>query len=163
MAQDMYREIQENEDVWAPFVSDTLQNERGKMWRYKGKDFDFWFDIELTGENSVKVSIGDKIKPHIMSDKALVNPAYFIEFGFGVVGQQNPKKNAELYHWSYNKNAHEAGNIYRPSPWIYEGFDGVLRESRGAEGINFLYRTIDKYRTYWKFYVEQLLKEQANG
>ena len=39
---------------------------------------------------NIRVSIGEKITPHNMSDGNRVNPAYFIEFGFGIVGQNNP-------------------------------------------------------------------------
>lgn len=163
MSEDMYKEIQENEAMWAPFNPETEQNERGKMGTYKGKSFDFWFEINSMGENAVRVSIGEKIKPHEMSDHSLVNPAYFIEFGFGIIGQQSPAKNAELYGWSYNKNNHSKYNNPPDDPWIYEGFDHWLRQSRGAEGINFMYRTIDKYRNGWKYYLKELLEEQANG
>ena len=156
MSEDMYKEIQRTEDVWAIYEPENEQDETGKMAYHKGKSFDYWFTIESIDNNSVKVSIGDNARKHVMSDEAIVNPAFFIEFGFGIVGQSNPMKNSEAYSWIYNRNHHITA-------WGYAGWDGKGHISKGAEGTNFMYNTIQKYKDNWNSYLKELLEEQANG
>jgi hypothetical protein len=162
MAHDMYDEIARTENVWAIDDKPNFHDETGKMGFHTGKGFEYWFDIQPTSESSVRVSIGEKIIPHRMEDESLVNPAYFIEFGFGVVGQRNPMKNADVYNWKYNINNHTEGG-FPSSPWAYSGFDGKVHISDGAKGINFMYNTIQRYKDNWQQYLKELLKEQANG
>jgi hypothetical protein len=156
MAQDMYNEIKRTENIWA--IEDNLNNhdETGKMGFHMGKDFNYWFDIQLLENNSARVTIGQKAEPHILKDGTIVNPAFFIEFGFGIVGQNNPAKNSEAVGWVYNKNNHEKA-------WQYLGWDFVDHISDGAKGINFMYNTIEKYRGNWSNYLKQLFKEQMDG
>lgn len=148
MSDDMLQDIFTTKMTWAP--NELQQDETGKM----GTIEDVRFDIVPTSNTSVKVVIGENLPKHIMTDGTLVNPVYFIEFGFGIVGQENPQKNTENFGWVYNKEGHETA-------WWYKGFDGKAHYSKGAAGINFLYRTIDKYKTDWKNYLIQLLNEGA--
>lgn len=139
MVEFMRNEIETNRFQWA---------EKGKLETITNVDF----AITPLGEKSVRVSIGDNLRKYTMSDGTLVNPAFFIEFGFGIVGQNNPKKNHEYFDWEYNINGHTHA-------WFYVGFDGQFYESKGVEGINFMY----KAQLNAKQYLKELLKEQANG
>lgn len=157
MAHDMYEEIARTENVWAIDDKPNFHDETGKMgYAHTGKSFEYWFDIQHTSDRSVRVGIGENIQPHLMSDGNLVNPAYFIEFGFGIVGQNNPMKNADAYNWIYNKKNHNEA-------WYYGGYDAEIHLSDGAKGINFMYNTIQRYKDNWQKYLGELLKEQANG
>ena len=117
-------------------------------------------DIDFTttqiSENTIRVSIGEKLPRFAMSDGTLVNPIYFIEFGFGIVGQENPMNNRDKYNWRYNINGHTV-------EWVYKDRYGDYQTSKGAEGTNFLYNTIETYRTNWKQYVAEILGEVSNG
>lgn len=141
--EEMKKEIETNRFQWA---------EKGKLETISNIDF----KIEPIGEKSVRVSIGDNLRKYTMSDGTLVNPVFFIEFGFGIVGQNNPKKNHELFDWEYNINGHTEA-------WWYIGFDGEFYQTEGVEGINFIYKTIYERKEYWQNYLKELLKEQANG
>lgn len=155
MSEDMFDIISKNEDVWAINDKDNFNDESGKMAFHKGKNLEDWFTIESIGDNAMRVSIGDNLRKHEMEDGSLVNPAYFVEFGFGIVGQDNPMKNADRYNWRYNKNGHIEA-------WTYEGWDGLLHESSGAKGINFMYNTIQDYKNNWLKYLNELM-ENANA
>lgn len=113
------------------------------------------FRIEATSPQSVKVYVGENLPKFEMSDGTLVNPAFFIEFGFGILGQNKPKQNHEEYNWEYNIRGHKES-------WFF-WYDGILMESKGREGINFIYTTMDNYRQNLVAYFRQLLGEQANG
>jgi hypothetical protein len=131
--------------------SDKRWQEHGNLSRINDVDF----RIEPLSENSVRVHIGENLPKFTMTDGKLVNPAFFIEFGFGIVGQSKPKENHEKYQWEYNIRGHK-------DSWLF-WYEGILMESEGREGINFIYNTIDKYRVGWKYYLKELLEEQANG
>ena len=161
MAHDMYEIIQKTENVWAIDDKSNFHDETGKMGFHTSKGFDYWFEIQPTSETSIRVSVGEKVTPHKMKDGTRVNPAYFIEFGFGVAGQKKPMENATKLNWKYNVNNHKEGGI-PPSPWAYTGFDGEMYISDGAIGTNFMYNTFEDYRNNWKQYLKELM-EQANG
>ena len=142
MSEDMKTEIFSNRSVWA---------EKG------GLDYitSVQFDIVKTGNNSVRINIGGNLPKHKMSDGTLVNPVYFIEFGFGIEGEDSPMKNADKYDWEYNINGHQHG-------WTFAGRDGLFHYSEGREGLNFLYNTIEKYKQNWKDYLIEMIKENLN-
>lgn len=121
--------------------------EEGNLQDVKNIDF----DIESIGTNSVRVSIGKNLTPFEMKDGTLVNPAFFIEFGFGIVGQNNPKQNHEAFDWEYNINGHTTA-------WYYKYNDEYYR-SEGRQGINFMYNAQQKAKEF----LMEILKEQANG
>ena len=72
-----------------------------------------------------------------MSDGTLVNPAFFIEFGFGILGEKAPMKDHEKCEWEYNINGHTKG-------WSYLGRDGDFHGSKGRVGTNFMYNAKQK-------------------
>lgn len=154
MREDMNQAIISSKAIWAPVVeSDNpkeKQDERGKMGTYSSIPI----SISSIGENAVRVSIGDTLRPHTMKDGKVVNPAFFIEFGFGIIGQNNPMQNANEFGWIYNKSGHQEA-------WWYVGFDGGFRLSAGAKGINFMYNTIQRYKEGWKKFLQELM-ESAN-
>ncbi len=158
MSADMKDLIFKETSIWSPDADDN--DETGKIAWHRGKDI--LFDIQQLGNNAVRVSIGENLEKHEMSDGKLVNPIYFIEFGFGLRGQQSSATNHSKVGWEYNVNNHTKGG-YPPSPWVYEGWDGELHTSDGTKGINFMYRTIDKYRIGWKQYLKELMTEIGNG
>jgi hypothetical protein len=158
MSADMKDIIVKETYTWSPDAEGN--DETGKMAYHRGIDISF--DITNIGDNGVRVSIGNNLQKHIMSDGTIVNPIYFIEFGFGVRGQQNPATNHSKFGWEYNINGRTKGGE-PPSPWWYEGWDGEYHLSDGTKGTNFMYRTIDKYRNGWKQYLKELMTEIENG
>lgn len=129
------------------------------------------FDIQPIGDNAVRVSIGENlpkrkvggttysIYPETQQVK-YINPIYFIEFGFGVIGQQKPSKGHEEKGWRYNLNDH---GTHTENPWHFYDEMKALRTSSGQEGINFLYNTIQDYRDNWQQYLKELMTEIGNG
>ena len=114
------------------------------------------FRQESVGENAVRVYIGENLPKFIMADGTPVNPAFFIEFGFGIEGQENPMQNKDKYGWRYNINHYVEG-------WYFKDKDGEQVFSRGREGTNFLYNTIQTYKTNWEQYVAEIMTEIGNG
>ena len=141
MSADMAMEIHNLRHVWV---------EDGNLSTVSNIDF----DIKKIDDSTVVVSIGDNLKKFEMGDGALVNPVFFIEFGFGIVGQENPKKNHEAYDWEYNINEHKTA-------WYYYDHLGYKYRTSGREGINFMYRVIQEYKTNWLKYLQELLKENG--
>ena len=139
----MKNEIETNRFQWA---------EKGKLETITNVGF----TITPTSDKSVRVFIGDNLRKYKMKDGTLVNPVFFIEFGFGIVGQDNPSKNHEYFDWEYNINGHT-------DAWWYLGFDGEFYETKGTQGINFMYKALIDKKEDWKAYLKKLLKEQANG
>ncbi len=112
------------------------------------------FTIKKTGTGCV-VSIGDLTSKITTKDGTMVNPYFFIEFGYGIRGQKNPKQNANEYSWEYNVNNHTKSWYY----WAYGEKDSEKIWTVGKEGINFMYNTIQKFRTKWKEIVMREIKE----
>ena len=138
-------------DMKSLIQTDSKWKEHGNLSKINNVDF----RIEPISQNSVRVHIGEKLPKFEMSDGTLVNPAFFIEFGFGIIGQNSPKQGAEKHDWQYNIRGHK-------DAW-YFWYEGVLMESEGREGINFMYNTIQRYKDNWQNYLKELLKENANG
>jgi hypothetical protein len=143
MSADMALEISRSRYIW--------EETGGTMSEISAVDF----DIVNTGFNEVTIEIGNNILPIEMSDGELVNPVYFIEFGFGIIGEENPKVGADEYDWEYNVNL-------RDKEWYFRGRDGHSYKSMGREGINFIHTVISKYRNEWKDYFFELLKGDSN-
>ena len=138
------------DDMEKLIKEDKRWQEHGNLSRIDKVDF----RIESISTQSVKVYVGEKLPKFEMTDGEFVNPAYFIEFGFGIVGQEKPKINHDKYGWEYN--IHD----YKES-WLFF-YDGILMESSGREGINFIHNTVQKYRDNWKVYLKELM-EQEDG
>jgi hypothetical protein len=140
-----------SEDMKNIIQSDRRWQEHGNLSKIDNVDF----TIEKLNGNSVKVSVGENLPKFEMTDGTLVNPAFFIEFGFGIVGQEKPKEGVERYDWEYNIRGHT-------SYWWYR-YEGQRYASKGREGLNFMYQTIDKYRNGWNNYLKELMTEIGNG
>ena len=143
--------IRMSNDMKNMIFNDMRWQEHGNLSRINDVDF----RVEKINQNSVRVYIGETLPKFIMTDGTLVNPAFFIEFGFGIAGQENPMKNHDKYQWESNIRGHK-------DSWFF-WYDCILMESKGTEGINFMYNTIKNYKDNWKQYLKELLEEQGNG
>ena len=141
MCEDMALEISQLKYIW--------EEDGGGMSDLPQIDF----DIKSESEGSIVVSIGENLPKLEMKDGNTVNPAYFIEFGFGIVGQNSPKHNRSKYDWKYNIHGHE-------HEWYFRGKYNELLKSSGREGINFMYNVIQKYKKGWKDVFESLIEER---
>ncbi len=139
MIEFMKNEIEVNRLQWA---------EKGSLENISSVDF----TITPLSEKAVRISIGDNLPKYQMNDGTFVNPAFFIEFGFGITGQNNPKHNHEYFDWEYNINGHTYA-------WWYMGLDGQFYETEGVQGVNFMYNAQQKAKEF----LNEILKEQANG
>ena len=99
--------------------------------------------ILVPTELGYRIEIGNNLGGLEMSDGGLVNPYYFIEFGYGIVGQNSPALKSSEYNWEYNINKH---NNY----WFFFGTDGKKHATKGRIGINFMYNAIQKNKNSWK-------------
>ena len=154
MAEDMNSKIESSKSKWAEpqIFLDTLPKVD--------------FDIKETGNNSVIIEIGNNlpkrkvgntvysIYPETQQEK-FINPIFFIEFGFGVKGEQKPSEIYTTYGWKYNLNDHGSKT---ENPWKFYDEMRSLRTSSGQEGINFMYNTIEEYKDKWKDYLKELLE-----
>lgn len=140
-----------SEDMQNFIKTDNRWKDNGNLSRVNTVDF----RTERLSDNSVRVFVGENLPQFEMRDGTMVNPAFFIEFGFGIVGENKPKQRADKYSWRYNIND-------RGDAWWFK-FDGEWFKTKGKEGLNFIYIIMDKYRNGWREYFEQLIREQGNG
>lgn len=89
------------------------------------------------------IYVGKNTEPFEMSDGRTVNPYLFIQFGFGIQGQNNPVQYATQRRWEYNINEHTKG-------WAFIGIDDEPHWTTGRIGIDFFYRVIEEYKEKWK-------------
>lgn len=89
------------------------------------------------GDNAPLIQMSKKGKYTPNSDGAMVNPFFFIEFGFGLKGEANPIDNITSYDWEYNINNHT--NDKAQFSW----------KINGAVGVGFIQHTIRDYSTRW--------------
>lgn len=101
------------------------------------------------------IYIGKNTTPLEMRDHNMVNPYLFIQFGYGIVGQENPVQYHTFNRWEYNINNHVKA-------WSYIGTDGEEYWTRGRKGTNFFYKIVAKYRQQWKDIVKQEIQEYYN-
>lgn len=154
MCEEMISEIERSRSIW-------LQP-NGNLENVANIDY----TITKSGENFIRVTLGENLPLIKVGDTryslpqnkkiSYVNPLYFIEFGWGVIGEQNPKNGTTTYSWKYNINEH---GRQTENPFYFWGNDGMLVETQGREGVNFLYNTLEKYRTKWKQTLINLIKE----
>lgn len=154
MSMDMALEISKNRATW--------EESGGTLSKIDNIDFDIssngkgGYIVEI-GNNLPLVTVGDSkassLRQFLGYETKLVNPIYFIEFGFGIIGESNKSPHNEEYGWYYNLNQHKGAWYYRDS--------GNLYRSSGTKGINFMYNTIEKYRLEWKNYLITLIKENS--
>lgn len=110
-------------------------------------------DIEYTIEgNKGTILVGKNSSQLKLKDGRVVNPYLFIEFGYGIIGEENPSPKAYLYDWEYNVNNHEKA-------WVFMGINGDKEWTMGQKGFDFFYPVVDKYQKEWKKIVSnQILK-----
>ena len=77
--------------------------------------------------------------------------ALAFEYGTGIVGQENPKKNA----WAYNVKEHTGA-------WLYYGEDGLFHITKGFEGYEIYRFTLEKIREKLKDWINEYGKGGTN-
>lgn len=117
---------------------------KSSEWREQYSSLDAIDDIGTDIEYEIKdnvatIYIGRNTKPIEMKDGRTVNPYYFIEFGWGIRGEESPVNYHSQNGWEYNINGH----IHA---WWYVGSNGEPRASYGRTGIDFLYRAMQKLK-----------------
>lgn len=109
-------------------------------------------DIDIQYQpNRCIIKIGSNTEKMTMKDGSQVNPFFFIEFGFGLIGEQNPTKKSKDYNWVYNVNKHKSG-------WYYTS--KVTGETRvwtqGYSGAN----AFDNIITNFKNICNEVIREE---
>lgn len=133
MCEDMKRELSSASDYWKDNGGlETIYNING------GTDVEY----EVDG-NSGTIYVGRNTSLIKMKDGKTVNPYLFIQFGFGIRGQDNPVEYAVQRRWQYNINEHTEA-------WWYWGLNGKKQYTEGQVGFDFFYSVLKKYRTEWK-------------
>lgn len=99
------------------------------------------------GRNTSKIIVGKNDKQNT------VNPYLFIQFGFGLSGEEKPAEYAVQRGWEYNVNKHTKA-------WVYMGINGKKQYTTGQVGYDFFYSVLKKYRKEWKKIAEEALFEQ---
>lgn len=131
MCEEMKQEIDENRSQWEESGSalELLQ---------LGDDIEY----EIAGNHGF-IYVGRNTNKIKMEDGRDVNPYLFIEFGWGIAGEQQPIQYSAQRRWEYNINAHDKA-------WVFMGYDNRPHKSIGRVGIDFFYRVVKKYRKIWK-------------
>lgn len=141
MCNDMKQEIQTHREEWAEHGG-PFEN-----WGDLGQDIEYEISEKggriYVGRNTHTIRIGKK------ANRRSVNPYLFIEFGWGIEGEQNPVRYHTQHGWEYNINQHKEA-------WSFYGVNGELITTTGRRGIDFFYNTISKYRKEWKSVVEEI-------
>ena len=155
MSADMAYEIARTRHIWT---------EEGNLDKVSGVDF----SITNIGDNAVRVSIGENLEKFEMKDGTLVNPIYFIEFGFGIAGQKNPQDEHSKFGWEYNIRGHKGAWYYydrtiSPPEGADDKWKPQMLRSEGRQGSNFMYNVIETYKTNWQQYLKELMTEIGNG
>lgn len=100
------------------------------------------------------VALGRNTQPFEMTDGAFVNPYFFIEFGFGLIGEKNSIKNAPDFGWRYNIRPWKNG-------WHFTGLDGTSTWSAGRRGVGTISTLINGQ--FERIVNEVMAEERANG
>lgn len=156
MCAEMRQIIQENRPIWEEPFSQMEALELGDD-----------VDYELT-ENGGRILVGQRTQriqvgsakysgqKRLIENKALVNPYLFIEFGWGIAGEQAPVKYAYQRGWKYNINDHQQA-------WVFLGTDMKAHKTAGRVGIDFFYSVINKYRKEWKKIFKDAILREIKG
>lgn len=106
-------------------------------------------------DNKGTLYVGRNTSRLKLKDGRVVNPYLFIEFGYGILGQNNANPKAYLQDWEYNVNNHEKA-------WWFVGLNGERTWTMGQRGFDFFYPVIEKYKKEWKNIVsKRILKLQG--
>ena len=134
-----------SKDIKLAITSSSIWREStGTMSEQYGDDV----QVEVSG-NSAIVKVGENTQPIIMNDGSQVNPYFFIEFGFGILGGSSPAPNSSNYDWNYNINQHS-------EPWLIPNTDVY---SSGTVGINFIYNIVYGNKQKYSKIVKDYLME----
>ena len=79
-----------------------------------------------------------------------VNPYFFIEFGFGIIGQNSPIKFANDFGWRYNLKPYKNG-------WHFKGLDGTKTFSQGGKGIGAINSTNINFEKFVNSAINEVL------
>lgn len=152
MRQDMINEINAQRSEW-------LDGGAMDVWSNSANiEKSIRYELSESGKTGRIVIESD---PIVLANGDEVNPFFFIEFGYGIIGQNNPALYASSNGWVYNVNNHTSFIIY-----AYDNIAGEKEtvKTEGTKGINFFYNTVAKYRNNWKKYAEEYLsKVNING
>ena len=128
ICEEMKQEIISKKDTWC------------EAWSPLEKDKSLGTDITYEiKDNKATIYVGRNTDKLTMQDGTTVNPYYFIEFGWGIVGENNPINYHLQNGWLYNINHHTQA-------WWYVGYNGEPRASYGRKGIDFLYNAMKKLK-----------------
>ena len=118
-----------------------------------GMSINYGTDVVVDETSSgALIRIGENTSKLIMADGSQINPYYFIEFGFGIIGANNSAANSIKYGWAYNIKGHI-------EPWIIPGSETL---SSGTQGINFLYNNVYVNKDKWVSLAKQKVMEAFN-
>lgn len=158
MCEDMRRDIEENKSTWLEIGSslDFLDKTGGI-----NPERDITYELKDNG-GTIYVGSNNLIT---MKDGRTVNPYFFIEFGYGVEGQENPVNYHTQNGWEYNINNHQrTESTYKngkpKGAWWYWGYNGERIETNGRKGIDFFYKTVRKYKKEWQRIIDEALERE---
>lgn len=145
VCEEMKQEILNKKDTWC------------EAWSPLAEDSTLGSDIHYEiKDNKATIYIGRDTKKITMQDGTTVNPYYFIEFGWGIVGENNPVNYHLQNGWIYNVNKHTQA-------WWYVGYNGEPRASYGRQGIDFLYNAMKKLKPNLEAALGERLKKRWYG
>ena len=141
------------------------REENGKLQEVSGDDV-----VILKNVGSYIITIGSKTQPFHMSSyqrtintnysglPTEVNPYFFIEFGFGVTGEQEQVENAPKFGWRYNIRPWKTG-------WHFTGVDGRSTWSTGVKGVGAISKLVGQGGRNGEFehIVNQIVKEELSN
>ena len=136
------------------------QEKNGNLSTVSGDDV-----LVIKNADNYVITIGSRTQPFDMPDHSndtsglyaglptQVNPYFFIEFGFGIAGQDSPVKNAEKWGWRYNIHNHTQA-------WTFIGLDGTPTESIGVHGAGAINSLLN---SEFKRIVNEVIAEERNN
>lgn len=150
-------EYQRNGTIW--------QEKNGNLQEVSGDDV-----VIIKGVGSYIITIGSKTQPFdMLSYERLTNPNYsglpsevnpyfFIEFGFGIDGENNQIENAPKFGWRYNIRPWSNG-------WHFTGKDGTGTWSTGGRGIGAISKLVGQGGRNGEFerIVNQIIAEESRN
>lgn len=145
-----YNELVKNINKYLPNpVRNILTNE------IEVDDYSFMNDIKIQKENDLlfKIKLGQNSLRRA-NDGKLVNPFYYYEFGFGIIGEGTYKNyfDAIQFGWAYDVNDHSYAG------WTYPVND-VYYWTNGVNGLGFLQETVDWYKNNKEKIISDALKK----
>ena len=152
-----YFAVEEVMDQMCEYIKNEIKSNR-EIWyqEYGGVDPSLGDDVEYEIDNNVgTLYIGRNTKTIEMNDGRQVNPYLFIQFGYGIRGQNNPVRYHYQRNWQYNINNHTKA-------WWFIGTNGEPRPSYGRIGIDFLYRAMQKFRPELKAAMGREISKKIN-